>query len=65
MNPNQTDTTNSYNIPICNKCKHYISGDKCKAFEQIPDEIINAKNDHKKPFKGDNGIQYEKIIEAK
>ena len=32
----------------------------CKAFPGgIPDEILHGLNDHKKPFKGDNGIQFK------
>ena len=33
----------------------------CKAFpKKIPDQIIHGLDDHKKPFKGDNGIQFER-----
>ena len=33
----------------------------CEAFPKgIPDEIAYGDNDHTKPFKGDNGIQYQK-----
>tara|TARA_R110002012_G_scaffold356_12_gene1385 strand:+ start:2275 stop:2475 length:201 start_codon:yes stop_codon:yes gene_type:complete len=57
----QTDTTSSYTVPVCNKCKHYIDGIKCKAFKEIPDQILDAENNHTKPFIGDNGIQFEPI----
>ena len=40
----------TFSTPICNKCKNHISGLKCKAFIQIPDEIINGLNDHSKPL---------------
>ena len=54
---------------ICAKCKHYtperfdikkkIIG-TCKAFPNgIPDAIWLGKNNHKKPHRGDNGIQFE------
>ena len=37
----------------------------CKAFpKRIPEEIIYGLNDHKKPFKGDNGIQFKSRTEA-
>ena len=37
----------------------------CKAFpKRIPKEIIYGLNDHKKPFKGDNGIQFKRRTEA-
>ena len=39
-----TDKLNSYNVPVCNKCKHYLDRDFCKAFPKgIPDDIFNAQ----------------------
>ncbi len=53
--------------PTCLLCKHF-SGDidigkkhACKAFKDIPLEIWNGDNDHKKPYPGDHGIQFEPI----
>lgn len=40
------------NAPICNKCVNYISGEKCVAFEFIPDLILLGKNNHSKPLDG-------------
>lgn len=56
---------NIYEIkPSCATCIHrskILSG-SCLAFpEGIPMEILTGKNDHKKPFDGDNGIQFEAI----
>lgn len=53
-----------YEAPICLDCKHY-HGRKiplsCKAYPKgIPDEILQGAVDHKKPHKGDNGIQFVK-----
>jgi len=56
---------------ICSKCKNqnpnsfdldkHIIG-TCKAFPKgIPDTIWIGKNNHKKPYKGDHGIQFEKV----
>lgn len=46
--------------PACNTCKHYILGTvSCKAFERIPDEILNCKNRHTTPVRGDHGIRWE------
>tara|TARA_R110002020_G_scaffold20552_6_gene70249 strand:+ start:1704 stop:1874 length:171 start_codon:yes stop_codon:yes gene_type:complete len=48
--------------PQCFNCKHLLSGLKCKAFKKIiPNEILEGIHDHTKPFKGDNGIQFESI----
>lgn len=55
---------------ICTMCKHYEpknskpvkEGQICTAFSNgIPDEIWLGKNDHKNPYKGDHGIQFEKV----
>lgn len=48
----------------CLRCKHFIDDTKfnCMAFpDGIPDEILYNKFDHTKPFKGDNGIQFEPL----
>ena len=56
-------------LPICYSCKNFLKKDEglyfnCKAFPKgIPIEIIEGENNHKKPFKGDNGIQFEPIEE--
>jgi hypothetical protein len=49
--------------PICSGCTH-LRGDlrdpRCDAFPGgIPNEILLSKADHRKPFPGDNGIQFE------
>jgi len=46
----------------CLNCKHLKKEPiTCKAFEDgIPKKILDGDIDHRKPYKGDNGIQYEK-----
>ena len=52
--------------PICFECKHFDEDkhDKgdwvCAAYPKgIPEKIIYSETDHTKPYKGDNGIQFE------
>lgn len=59
------DTDAFEGIPpeACTYCKHILSigSRKCKAFkDKIPDKIWSGENDHKKPYPGDHGIQFEK-----
>tara|TARA_R100000808_G_C2110733_1_gene124882 strand:+ start:807 stop:1016 length:210 start_codon:yes stop_codon:yes gene_type:complete len=69
MNKLDIDIVDSYEVPSCSTCIHYLGESKCKAFkDNIPFDIIYGLNDHINPFKGDNGIQYEKdekLIENK
>lgn len=47
----------------CEKCKNYKGDIFCKAFDKgvgIPVEILLGEHDHRKPFKGDHNIQFEK-----
>jgi hypothetical protein len=51
-------------VPViaCRSCVHLLEERKCKAFTSgIPEDILIGKNNHKKPFKGDNGIRFEPI----
>lgn len=50
-------------IVQCDKCKH-LSFDyiypTCKAFpDGIPNELFSEEISHTKPYKNDNGIQFE------
>jgi len=63
-----------HDIPIfsevCTFCKNLNIKKlrSCKAYpkkEGIPMIIWGGKNNHKKPYKGDNGIQFEPVEEAK
>lgn len=54
-----------YDCP-CYFCEHYIGKRKCKAFpDGIPEDISIGGNDHKKPYKGDNGIQFKQAKKPK
>lgn len=52
--------------PMCYQCKHFLEesdgiwGYHCRAFpDDIPDEIFSCAVDHRKPYPGDHGIQFE------
>lgn len=46
--------------PICFKCKHFNVFGGCKAFQDIPEEILSGENDHSKPLKNQkNDIVFE------
>ena len=48
--------------PVCVFCKHQIRQRECAAFgEAIPLEIWNGDNNHRQPYEGDTGIQFEPI----
>lgn len=50
---------------ICISCANYDGACQCKAFpDGIPDDIVEGAFKHTKPYKGDNGIQYEKNPEG-
>lgn len=50
---------------VCSKCVHlnldpFATVQTCKAFPKgIPQQIWTGKNDHTRPFQGDNGIQFK------
>lgn len=50
------------NPPACWTCVHKHSGAAtCTAFPGgIPREILDGTNQHREPYPGDNGVQYER-----
>lgn len=48
-------TEDIFQYPICNNCKHHIEGLKCKAFDRIPDYIIEGDDDHSEIIEGQTG----------
>jgi hypothetical protein len=48
----------------CDSCRHYMSPFRCNAFKEIPPQILTGEHDHREPYPGDNGIQFEPIDNA-
>lgn len=48
--------------PACWTCvRKHTTGATCDAFPLgIPQDILTGANQHRKPFPGDNGLQYKK-----
>ena len=57
------ETVKSSISSVCAFCKHWKkeSWYSCDAFEKIPEDIWEAKNNHTKPYPGDNGILFEAV----
>jgi len=50
--------------PVCLMCKNYLGDWECKAFKEIPIEILRGENGHEKPFpKQKNNIVFEPVTE--
>lgn len=51
----------------CYRCKHLLGSKagRCNAFPgKIPDQIWSGKLEHRQPFPGDHGIQFEVDVAA-
>lgn len=47
-------------LPYCEYCEIYLFDNNCLAFlDGIPEEILNGKIDHRKPYNNDNGFQFK------
>jgi hypothetical protein len=59
----------TYAMPICGNCQHLARQPgsrkavvpwRCTAFpDGIPEAILHSEVDHRQPFEGDHGIQFE------
>lgn len=51
----------SINLPLCALCTRYRRGATCAAFpDGIPKAILTNEHDHRRPYGGDNGIQFKR-----
>jgi len=49
----------------CDRCAHYLNNGGCKAFSDvIPYGILRGDFDHRFPFDGDRGIQFQPLNQA-
>jgi hypothetical protein len=56
-------------MPICMGCKHIAKDDqwgyRCAAFPAgIPRDILESVADHRRPYEGDQGVQFDPIEDA-
>ncbi len=50
--------------PSCSFCEHYLGEDEtqereCKAFKEIPDDILTGVHDHTTPYSGDHDFLFK------
>lgn len=50
----------------CITCKHYLCPTICEAFPDgdLPVAIITGEVDHRQPYPGDHGVQWEPLLEG-
>lgn len=52
--------TSGVEVSQCVRCRHFRPDGLCEAFpEGVPDEILANEHDHRQPYDGDNGVQFE------
>ncbi len=50
---------------VCSFCRHWQRRHTCAAFDVIPKAIWRGENNHRAPYPGDGGIQFEPLPENK
>lgn len=55
---------NSVTAPICNDCKHHLGGAECRAFKNIPRDILSGGK-HNRIIPGQKGkFIFEKVNDS-
>ena len=55
------------NTTPCASCRRFnrkdLLNDTCEAYPKgIPEPILHGDNDHREPYPGDHGLQYEPLL---
>lgn len=58
-----SEVTITKNPSLCRKCRHFLvaePGNTCRAYpDGVPDIFMDGRQEHRQPYEGDNGIQFE------
>ncbi len=61
MSTNTSGIITITHVAECNNCLHKLTSTSCKAFAEIPQEILAGKVQHRKKYAGDGGYRWEPV----